>query len=99
MDAVQIERNIRAFNPWPVCFTQMGEHSVKIYQASVVEQTGPAGVVLSSDKNGIVVACGKQALSITQLQPQGKKPMAISDFLNGRSDWVTPGTVLGENNE
>ncbi len=99
MDAVQIERNIRAFNPWPVCFTQMGEHSVKIYQALVVEQTGPAGVVLSSDKNGIVVACGKQALSITQLQPQGKKPMAISDFLNGRSDWVTPGTVLGENNE
>ena len=99
MDAVQIERNIRAFNPWPVCFTQMGEHSVKIYQASVVEQTGPAGVVLSSNKNGIVVACGKQALSITQLQPQGKKPMAISDFLNGRSDWVTPGTVLGENNE
>ena len=99
MDAVQIERNIRAFNPWPVCFTQMGEHSVKIYQALVVEQTGRAGVVLSSDKNGIVVACGKQALSITLLQPQGKKPMAISDFLNGRSDWVTPGTVLGENNE
>ncbi|KPZ54139.1 Methionyl-tRNA formyltransferase [Pseudoalteromonas sp. P1-13-1a] len=99
MDAVQIERNIRAFNPWPVCFTQMGEQSVKIYQASVVEQTGSAGEVLSSDKNGIVVACGKQALCITQLQPQGKKPMAISDFLNGRSDWVTPGTVLGENNE
>ena len=99
MDAVQIERNIRAFNPWPVCFTQMGEQSVKIYQASVVEQTGNAGEVLSSDKNGIVVACGKQALCITQLQPQGKKPMAISDFLNGRSDWVTPGTVLGENNE
>ncbi|TMO71997.1 methionyl-tRNA formyltransferase [Pseudoalteromonas sp. S3785] len=99
MDAVQIERNIRAFNPWPVCFTQMGEQSVKIYQASVVEQTGNAGEVLSSDKNGIVVACGKLALCITQLQPQGKKPMAISDFLNGRSDWVTPGTVLGENNE
>ncbi|MEL0605840.1 methionyl-tRNA formyltransferase [Pseudoalteromonas undina] len=99
MDAVQIERNIRAFNPWPVCFTQMGEQSVKIYQASVVEQKGNAGEVLSSDKNGIVVACGTHALCITQLQPQGKKPMAISDFLNGRSDWVTPGTVLGENNE
>ncbi|BED87554.1 methionyl-tRNA formyltransferase [Pseudoalteromonas sp. MM1] len=99
MGAVQIERNIRAFNPWPVCFTQMGEQSVKIYQASVVEQKGNAGEVLSSDKNGIVVACGTHALCITQLQPQGKKPMAISDFLNGRSDWVTPGTVLGENNE
>ncbi|XQF92828.1 methionyl-tRNA formyltransferase [Pseudoalteromonas espejiana] len=99
MDAAQIERNIRAFNPWPVCFTQMGKHTVKIYQANVIEQAGNAGEVLSSDKNGIVVACGTHALCITQLQPQGKKTMAINDFLNGRSDWVTPGTVLGENNE
>ena len=99
MDAEQIERNIRAFNPWPVCFTQMRGNTVKIYQASVVEQSGAAGTVLASDKNGIVVACGKHALSISELQPQGKKPMAINDFLNGRSDWVTPGTVLGENNE
>ncbi|MDO6549050.1 methionyl-tRNA formyltransferase [Pseudoalteromonas carrageenovora] len=99
MDAAQIERNIRSFNPWPVCFTQMGEQTVKIYQAQVVDQTGNAGQVLSSDKTGVVVACGKHAICITQLQPQGKKPMAISDFLNGRSDWVTPGTVLGENNE
>jgi len=99
MDAEQIERNIRAFNPWPVCFTQMRGNTVKIYQANVVKQSGAAGTVLASDKNGIVVACGKHALSISELQPQGKKPMAINDFLNGRSDWVTPGTVLGENNE
>lgn len=99
MDAEQIERNIRAFNPWPVCFTQMRGNTVKIYQANVVEQSGAAGTVLASDKNGIVVACGKHALSISELQPQGKKPMAINNFLNGRSDWVTPGIVLGENNE
>ncbi|MDP2636925.1 MULTISPECIES: methionyl-tRNA formyltransferase [unclassified Pseudoalteromonas] len=99
MDAQQIERNIRAFNPWPVCFTQMGENTVKIYQADVVEQQGTPGTILNSDKHGIVVACGTHALKITQLQPQGKKPMAVTDFLNGRSDWVTPGSVLGENNE
>ncbi|MBQ4834588.1 methionyl-tRNA formyltransferase [Pseudoalteromonas sp. MMG010] len=99
MSAQQIERNIRAFNPWPVCFTQMGENTVKIYKANVVELTGTAGQILSSDKHGVIVACGEQALCITQLQPQGKKPMAINDFLNGRSDWVTPGTQLGEINE
>ena len=99
MSAVQIERNIRSFNPWPVCFTQMSEQTVKIYQAKVVDQSGKPGEILTSDKNGVVVACGEHALSITQLQPQGKKPMAISDFLNGRSDWVSPGTLLGENNE
>ncbi|MBE0358052.1 MULTISPECIES: methionyl-tRNA formyltransferase [Pseudoalteromonas] len=99
MSALQIERNIRSFNPWPVCFTQMSEQTVKVYQAQVVLQSGNPGQILSSDKNGVVVACGEHALCITQLQPQGKKPMAINDFLNGRGDWVTPGTVLGENNE
>ena len=99
MSALQIERNIRSFNPWPMCFTQMGGQTVKIYQAQVVLQSGDPGQILSSDKNGVVVACGEHALCITQLQPQGKKPMAINDFLNGRSDWVTPGTILGENNE
>ncbi len=99
MSALQIERNIRSFNPWPMCFTQMGGQTVKIHQAQVVLQSGVPGQILSSDKSGVVVACGEHALCITQLQPQGKKPMAINDFLNGRSDWVTPGTILGENNE
>lgn len=99
MSALQIERNIRSFNPWPICFTQMGGQTVKIHQAQVLLQSGDPGQILSSDKNGVVVACGEHALCITQLQPQGKKPMAINDFLNGRSDWATPGTILGENNE
>ena len=99
LSALQIERNIRSFNPWPMCFTQMGGQTVKIHQAQVMLQSGDPGQILSSDKNGVVVACGEHALCITQLQPQGKKPMAINDFLNGRSDWVTPGTILGENNE
>ncbi|MCO7191271.1 methionyl-tRNA formyltransferase [Pseudoalteromonas sp. XMcav2-N-2] len=95
MDAVQIERNIRAFNPWPVCYTQMQGQTVKVWQASVVAQQGTPGQVLSADKTGITIACGEQALTITQLQPQGKKPMSAQDFLNGRSDWVTPGSQVG----
>ncbi|AOT06393.1 methionyl-tRNA formyltransferase [Pseudoalteromonas luteoviolacea] len=95
MDAEQIERNIRAFNPWPMCFTQMQSQTVKIWQASVIDQQGEAGTVLSADKQGIVVACGTHALQITQLQPQGKKPMSAQDFLNGRAEWVTPGNKVG----
>ncbi|WP_125783206.1 methionyl-tRNA formyltransferase [Pseudoalteromonas rubra] len=95
MDAAQIERNIRAFNPWPVCYTQMQGQTVKVWQASVVAQQGTPGQVLSADKAGITIACGEQALTITQLQPQGKKPMSAQDFLNGRSDWVTPGSQVG----
>ncbi|WP_194868792.1 methionyl-tRNA formyltransferase [Pseudoalteromonas sp. PPB1] len=95
LDALQIERNIRAFNPWPVCYTQMQGQTVKIWQAQVVSQKGTPGQVLSADKNGITIACGEQALTITQLQPQGKKPMSAQDFLNGRSDWVAPGSQVG----
>ncbi|MCG7536192.1 methionyl-tRNA formyltransferase [Pseudoalteromonas sp. OOF1S-7] len=95
MDAAQIERNIRAFNPWPVCYTQMQGQTVKIWQADIVSQQGTPGQVLSADKTGITIACGEQALTITQLQPQGKKPMSAQDFLNGRSDWVTPDSQVG----
>ena len=93
-DAEQLERNIRAFNPWPVCFTKLGSHTVKVYGADVVEGQGQPGEVLSADKHGIVVACASKALRITQLQPPGKKPMSAQDFLNGRADWVPLGAVL-----
>ena len=99
MPAQQIERNIRAFNPWPICFTQMQGNTVKIYAAELVESAGNPGEVLAADKTGITVATTEGALKITQLQPQGKKPMSAQDFLNGRADWVAVGSTLGDNNE
>ncbi|WP_100912358.1 methionyl-tRNA formyltransferase [Pseudoalteromonas spongiae] len=99
MPAQQIERNIRAFNPWPICFTQMQGNTVKIYAAELVEKTGNPGEILAADKTGITVATTEGALKITQLQPQGKKPMSAQDFLNGRADWVAVGSTLGDNNE
>ena len=99
MPAQQIERNIRAFNPWPICFTQMQGNTVKIYAAELVENAGNPGEILAADKTGITVATTEGALKITQLQPQGKKPMSAQDFLNGRADWVAVGSTLGDNNE
>lgn len=99
MTAQQIERNIRAFNPWPICFTQMQGNTVKVYAAELVDGTGRAGEVLAANKSGVTVATGSGALKITQLQPQGKKPMSAQDFLNGRADWVDVGSILGESNE
>ncbi|WP_462170651.1 methionyl-tRNA formyltransferase [Pseudoalteromonas xiamenensis] len=95
MSAEQIERNIRAFNPWPVAFTHMQNHAVKIWQAEVDARSGDAGKVLSADKSGVVIATGDKALRITLLQPEGKKPMSAQDFLNGRADWVAVGSSVG----
>ncbi|PAJ75886.1 methionyl-tRNA formyltransferase [Pseudoalteromonas sp. NBT06-2] len=99
VNAEQIERNIRSFNPWPICFTQMSGNTVKIYQAKVVELTGKPGTVLKCDKLGITIATGKGALKIELLQPQGKKPMSAQDFLNGRADWVEINSLVGNKGE
>lgn len=99
LTACQLERNIRAFNPWPVSFLILNvdgaEQSVKVYQANVLpHQNKVAGMVLQADKNGIQIATADGVLNITQLQPQGKKPMSAQDFLNGRADWFAVGSVL-----
>ncbi|MEI2421889.1 hypothetical protein V6O07_16555, partial [Arthrospira platensis SPKY2] len=56
--AVEIERLVRAFDPFPGAFTVMGGVSVKVWRAAVEHAQGEAGTVLSADGDGIVVACG-----------------------------------------
>jgi len=95
-DAAHIQRCVRAFNPWPVSYFQLGDLSVKVWQASVSELTNDAsaGTIIAADKNGIVVATGNGTLTLQQLQFPGKKAMAISDVLNSRKALFAPGTVL-----
>ena len=96
LSAVEIERNIRGYQPWPVAYTQFAGNTVKIWQASVstAETNKPAGEIVAASKNGIEIATGKGTVTITSLQPQGKKAMSAADFINGRSDWVSPGSNL-----
>lgn len=98
LDAEQLERCIRAFNPWPVSYFVIEEQPVKVWQAAVVDsdKTGlQPGTIIAADKKGIQIATSRGVLTITQLQPAGKKPMSAQDLLNSRSEWFTPGTVLG----
>ncbi len=99
LSAEQLERNIRAFNPAPVAFLTLNindvQERVKIYQADVLPyQDKTAGTVLAVDKKGVQIATTQGVLNITQLQPSGKKPMSVQDFLNGRADWFKVGDVL-----
>lgn len=99
LSAAQLERNIRAFNPAPIAYLIVnvngGEERVKIYQAQVLpHQEKTAGTVLNVSKNGIEIATAEGVLNITQLQPSGKKPMSVQDFLNGRADWFKVGETL-----
>ncbi|MGY6773357.1 methionyl-tRNA formyltransferase [Gallibacterium sp. ZY190522] len=100
LPAAQIERCIRAFNPWPISWlettdAQGNKQILKVYQATVLpHQNQTAGTVLQVNKQGIRIATADGVLNITQLQPAGKKPMTVQDFLNGRSDWFEVGKQL-----
>jgi len=96
MEAVAIERCIRAFNPWPISWFEVADQTIKVWQAEVIDSDHgqPVGTLLKADKQGIDVATGKGVLRLLTLQPPGKKAMSVSDLLNSRRDWFEPGTQL-----
>jgi methionyl-tRNA formyltransferase len=77
-----IERKIRAFNPWPGAFMKINGQNLKIFSASVVDLNGKPGTILPSEKNLVVVA-GKSALSLGEVQLEGRRRMSASEFLRG----------------
>ena len=95
LSAVQLERSIRAFNPWPMSYFMVDEQPVKVWQASVLpHQNKQPGEILHADKQGIQIATADGVLNLMSLQPAGKKAMSAQDLLNSRREWFTPGTVL-----
>ena len=90
--ATVIERKIRAFNPVPAAWVEYQGKPMKIWRAEAVTQQGRAGEVLSCSSDGLIIACGENALKITELQPSGSKRMDIAAFAAGHT--VEAGTVL-----
>lgn len=95
--AVDLERQIRAFTPWPGSFTEAPTESgpirLKILSAEVLAIGAignPPGTVLDTE---LTIACGSDALRVTRLQRPGKGPMDTDAFLRGFP--VPPGVVLG----
>ena len=85
--AVELERRLRAFTPWPGAFTHLeGGTLVKVHRMRVQgDNDGQApGTVLRADAEGIVVACGEGALSLMELQAEGKRRMTAAEFLQSR---------------
>lgn len=83
--ASTIDRQIRAFNPWPGTYTLIDNKRLKIYDGFVLDEkpSAPAGTVYFLSPQGISVACGSGALCITEVQLEGKKRMPASEFVKG----------------
>jgi methionyl-tRNA formyltransferase len=93
--AAELDRKIRAYNPFPGAVLHSGDKAIKIWGAHIVEGAGAMGqpgTVLAADDAGVVVACGDGALCLEVLQAPGGKRLPAADFLRGHP--LPVGTVL-----
>ena len=84
--AVELARQVWAFNPWPVAETRLGELRLRIWQAQPLLSAAPAerpGTILSVAATGIDVATGEGSLRINTVQLPGGKPISAAEFSNG----------------
>lgn len=85
--ALQLHRLIRGLDPWPSAYTFLNGGRYRLFSPKVVHKQvdAPAGTILLSDREGILVATGLNALLIRELQPEGKKRLSVEAFLCGHS--------------
>jgi methionyl-tRNA formyltransferase len=81
--AAEIERAIRAFNPFPGAVATLQQTPVKLWRARAIDATGTPGEVLLAEGAGVIVACGQGALCVTELQKPGGKRLPAAEFLRG----------------
>lgn len=97
--AKQIERQVRAFNPWPGTYAYFiskktnKETLIKVIEVDILEQTevgpfGPPGKVYMAPNSNLAVQTGKDFLVIKRLQIEGKNPVATKDYLQGNIDLI-----------
>lgn len=94
----QIDRQIRAFNPWPIAFTQCNETIIRLWHAAIPANQNkkdvPPGTIITATKNGIEVATIDGIISLQKIQLPGKTPLHIAEILNAKNNLFVKGTIL-----
>lgn len=93
--AARIDRQIRAFNPWPIAQTIWRGEIMRIWSAQLsdVALTGQPGEIVRVDRDALLVATGDGVITIRQLQLPGKRSMPVADLLNSQT--IKTGEQLG----
>lgn len=92
--AIDIDRQIRAFNSWPVAETKLNGVQLRVWNAQPTDAstTAPPGSVIGADSHGVRVATGAGVLVLTRVQLAGRKPTPAAEFARGQP---LDGVVLG----
>ena len=92
----QIDCRIRAFNPWPIAYTFVGDEILRIHKAQLSDTVSSQlpGTILHIDKKGMLVATGNKAILIEVIQFPGGKAISIADWLNSGKTQLHAGLVL-----
>ncbi|MCA9513762.1 MAG: methionyl-tRNA formyltransferase [Myxococcales bacterium] len=95
--AVALDRQVRAYHPWPGTRTTLRGQPLKVLPPVTALATRPAGAapgeIVTVGPDGVDVACGEGALRLRRLQLAGKKALDVADFLRGAD--LSPGMRLG----
>ncbi len=91
--AEEVERHVRAMNPWPVAYTQHGDRVLRVWRVRPAEGHGQPGEVLRVTAGGFVVATGAGAVEVLEVQPPSGRRMAAADYARGYR--LRPGDRLG----
>lgn len=86
--ATALERQVRAFDPWPVAEAEIAGEPLRVWAAHAlaIDHHGAPGSVLAAGREGIDLACGEGALRVTALQRAGGRRIAAIDYLNARPE-------------
>jgi methionyl-tRNA formyltransferase len=86
LTAKELERKVRAFNPWPIAEIQLQGERVRVHQAQALEIQSALspGTLLAANKDGIDIATANGVLRLLKVQRDGSRVMPVADFLNAR---------------
>ncbi len=96
LSAVELWRRVRAYNPWPICYTWYQGKRLKIHKSIPVGDVAEGeigGVVALPESPGVGVVTGQGILGLCQVQLEGRREMPVDNFVRGKRDFI--GCVLG----